>query len=171
MSNSGKTGLLFELHGNYYQITGRTNIRSPDARFDAARARLYQVFKDEWSGYQGVLRTGVYASNDGLAHLIAGKQVELLSDEQVAALIVRHLPQEAQTLLPASALSVAMRSAAALPALGAIAAPTGTAAQAAAGLGEVWWTGPWGIVGIAASAALIWWLWSAHSSLMARLTN
>lgn len=175
VSTQGSTGLLFELHGNYYQIMGRTNILSEDPRFDAARARLYQLFKDEWTGYQGILRTGAYASNDALAHLVAGKQVELLSDQQVTTLILRHLPHEAPALLPASALPATFRApATALAATAATAIP-GNAARAAtaaaAGVSEFWWTGPWGIGAIAATAALIWWVWPGHSSFLARVMN
>jgi hypothetical protein len=105
MTRSADTGLMFELHGRYYQINGPINIFSTNRQFDAARLRLYDLFKAEWSGYQGVLRTNLYASNDGLAHLVAGKKVELLTDRQVSMLVARHLPEEASRLIPEPMLS------------------------------------------------------------------
>lgn len=111
LNGSDRSGILFELHGRYYQVMGRTNILSADPRFDTARRRLYEVMRAEWTGYQGILRTSAYAANDGLAHLVAGKQVELLSDEQVAMLVTRHLPREAPSLLPAAVHAAEVRAA------------------------------------------------------------
>ncbi|MBI1208011.1 MAG: hypothetical protein GC191_12075 [Azospirillum sp.] len=163
MARAGDTGLSFELHDRFYQISGPINIYSSDRRFDSARLRLYQMFKQEWSGYQGVLRTAAYGSNDALAHLVAGKKVELLSDEQVAMLLVKHVPEEAAGHLPASVLAglpseipgISAAEAVALaarqpPAVSPQSPATGAwPAVEAIGLSEVAW---YGGIGLAAAA-------------------
>ena len=157
LAQSGDTGLMFHLHGSYYKITGRTNLFSGSPAFNAARARLYEVFRTEWQGFQGILRTGAYASNDGLAHLVAGKQIELLSDSQVAALVAKHLPQEAPRLLPAEAMA-AVRVAAA-PAEVALVATTSGAGRALAVTEASSWAGPIGVVVALAGAAALYYWW------------
>jgi hypothetical protein len=153
LTRPADSGLMFELHGRYYQITGKSNIFSTNRQFDAARLRLYELFKEEWSGYQGVMRTNLYASNDALAHLLAGKKLELLSDRQVSMLVARHLPQEASRLIPAPML-------ASLPAQ-ATAVRSGVPAVAeAAGMGLYDVFGLSGMIAI--GAVLAWSLYLGH---------
>ncbi len=100
-----------------------------------------------------------------MAHLVAGKQVELLSDEQVAALLVKHLPAEAPRLLPPEILAAtraqgllrALPSQAAVPARSAALVGSESALVA-----ESSWMGLLGVATLAIGGTLFYHWWMTH---------